>query len=369
MKLLRCSLCLWIAVLLLLCPAYADDDVRVYVNGMRLREHVIMSNDRTYVPLRAVSESLGANVVWDESSNSAYITFNEEDAVVKAVENVSPSVVTIVGNYDDGSSAIKYNNPTVHGSGVVYKSNGHIVTNAHVVENIKNLTVILNDGTLMPGTVLYSDEKSDLAIVKINKLGLMPITMAHNDSVISGKTALAIGTPISLSMRNTVTQGIVCGTDVSLADSYYKLIQTDASVNPGNSGGPLINSNGELIGIVSSKYMSIGIDNVAFAIPIDTVQYAISQFENYGYIRRPAISFELEESWEAKIGLPTPKGITVKNSSDAYLSNGDVINAVNGIEVHSISDWNEATKDTYNGTSLWINYTRDGVTYDIEISA
>jgi len=346
--------------------AYAD--VRVYVNGIRLEENVIMHNDRTYIPLRAVSESLGANVMWDENSNSAYVTFTEEDAVAKAVENVSPSVVTIVGNYDDGSSTVKYNNPTVHGSGVVYKSNGYIITNAHVVEDIKNLTVILNDGTLMPGSVLYSDEKSDLAIVKINKIGLSPVTMAHKDSVISGKTALAIGTPISLSMRNTVTQGIVCGSDVSLPDSYYKLIQTDAAVNPGNSGGPLINSRGELIGIVSSKYVSVGIDNVAFAIPVDTVQYAISQFENYGYIRRPVINLELEESWEAKIGLPTTKGITVKKSSNTLLINGDVINSVNGIEVHSVSDWNEAVKDTYNGISLWINYTRDGIAYDVEIN-
>ena len=339
--------------------ANAQEDVRVYVNGMRFNGNVLMNNGSTYIPLRAVSEALGAEVTWDEASNSAFITFTEEDAVAKVVENVSPSVVTIIGNYDTGSTA-KYANPTMHGSGVIYKSNGYIITNAHVVEGILNLTVVLNDGTILPGNVLYSDEKSDLAIVKVNKIGLTPVTMADPGSVVSGKTAIAVGTPISLTMRNTVTKGIICGTDVSLPDSYYKLLQTDASINPGNSGGPLLNSRGELIGINSSKYMSVGIDNVAFAIPADTVSYAIDQFEKYGFIKRPSIDITLEQSWEARIGLPTAKGITVKTSSDPALMPGDVVTAVNYIAVHSIADWNEAIKDTYNGTTLTVSYTRNG---------
>ncbi len=347
---------------------YANSSVRVYVNGMRVYEDVIVKNERTYIPLRAVSEALGANVVWDQASGSAFITFTEEDAVSKVVSDVSPSVVTIVGNYAGTGTTVQYNNPTMHGSGVVYKSNGYIITNAHVVEDIKNLTVVLNDGTSIPGQVLYSDKDADLAIVKIDKLGLKPITMADKSTILSGKTAIAIGTPISLSMRNTVTKGIVCGNGVSLPDSYYKLIQTDATVNPGNSGGPLLNSTGELIGINSSKYASLTIDNVAFAIPVDTVQYAISQFEKYGYIKRPNLDVSLEQSWEAKIGLPTTKGITVKKSNISMLQTGDHITYVNDVPVHSIADWNEAIKATYDGTKLKIGYTRNGVFSRVEIS-
>ena len=136
-----------------------------------------------------------------------------------------------------------------------YRSNGYILTNAHVVENIKNLTVVLNNGEVAAGQLLFSDSTIDLAIVKISKIGLTPILMADAQSIVAGKTAIAIGTPISMSMRNTVTKGIVCGCDVSLPDSHYKLIQTDATVNPGNSGGPLLNTKGELIGINSSKYV------------------------------------------------------------------------------------------------------------------
>lgn len=344
----------------------AKEDVRVYINGMRLQKDVILQNDTTYVPLRAVSEDLGAQVSWDEKTRSAYVTFTEDDAIAKLVSDVSPSVVTIVGNYDSSDAVYAYNNPTMHGTGVIYKSNGHIVTNAHVVEDIKNLTVVLSDGEMLPAKVLYSDEKADLAIVKIEKLGLKPITMADINTVESGKTAIAIGTPVSLSMRNTVTKGIVCAAGVALEDSYYKLIQTDATVNPGNSGGPLLNTKGELIGINSSKYASVMIDNMAFAIPVDTVNYMISEYEANGAIRRPQLDFTLENSWEAKIGLPTSKGITVKTSSADELLAGDVIVSVNDIKVHSIADWNEALKKTYNG-ELKIKYIRNSNEGEVNI--
>ncbi len=346
----------------------AEASVRVYVNGMRMMQDTVLINDSTYVPLRAVSEALGANVEWDNVSKSAYITFSEDDAVAKVVEDVSPSVVTIIGNYNGSDMSAQYNNPTMHGSGVIYKSNGYIVTNAHVVENIKNLTVVFANGEVLPGKVLYSDEKADLAVVKTERIGLIPITMADSNSLVSGKTAIAIGTPISLSMRNSVTKGIISGVDVSLNDSHYKLLQTDASINPGNSGGPLLNIKGELIGINTSKYSSVGIDNMGFAIPVDTVKHVISHFEKYGKILRPLLDFKLEQSWEARIGLPTQKGVTVKSSSNPIILDGDVIKTVNGREIHSITDWNEMIKDTYNGSSLNITYVRDGAEYQIDIT-
>ncbi len=363
-RIITCTLAM---MLLAASTAQAYTDVRVYVNGMRINKQAFLIDGTTYVPLRAVSEDLGATVLWDNSTKSASITFTEDDAIAKVVENVSPSVVTIVGTYSDSSSSTQYNNPTAHGTGVIYKSNGHIVTNAHVVKDITNLTVVLTNAEILPGKVLYLDEKADLAVVKIEKLGLKPITMAKPETVISGRTAIAIGTPISLSMRNSVTKGIISGVDVSLNDSYYKLLQTDASINPGNSGGPLVNINGELIGINSSKYASVGIDNMGFAIPVDTVQYVISQFEYFGKVLRPELDFSLEQSWEARIGLPTKKGLTVKASNNSQLRNGDVITSVNGVEVHSITDWNEIIKDTYNGSSLTVSYVRDGTQNKIDI--
>ena len=348
--------------------ASAQTPVRVYVNGMRIQENSFLQNDLTYIPLRAVSEALGATVTWDQETYSAHVTFSEDDAVAKVVEDVSPSVVTIVGNYNSSSLTGQYNKPTAHGTGVIYKANGYIVTNAHVVRDITNLTVVLSNGELYPGNVLYQDETADLAIVKINKLGLKPITMAKKEDVISGRTAIAIGTPISLTMRNSVTKGIVSGVGVALPDSHYKLIQTDATINPGNSGGPLVNIKGELIGINSSKYAAVNIDNMGFAIPVDTVQAVISQFEQYGRVLRPQLDFTLEQSWEASIGLPTTKGLTVKTSQNTALSAGDTVTQINGVAVHSLADWNEAIKDTYRGEPFTVDYTRNGVAFQTVIS-
>lgn len=338
----------------------AAADVRVYVNGVRIDEETILTDGRTYIPLRAVSEALGAEVGWDDASKSAFITFSEDDAVSKIVENVSPSVVAVIGNYISGSESSKFNNPTAHGTGVIYKSDGHILTNAHVVAGIMNLTVVLANGESLPARVLYSDEVADLAVIKVDKVGLTPVVMADGSKVFSGQTAIAIGTPISLSMRNTVTKGIVSGTGVALGDSYYKLLQTDTTINPGNSGGPLLNIRGELIGITSSKYVGVGIENMSFAIPVDTVRYAVSQFEKNGKIVRADLKMTLEQSWEAKIGLPTEKGLTVKSSRQENIAPGSVITEVNKIRVHSTADLNEALKNTYSGGSIEVKFTLDG---------
>lgn len=340
--------------------ASAQDDTRVYVNGMRVNGQAFIVDGTTYVPLRSVSEAMGADVSWDGSANSAYVNFTEDDMAAKIVEDVSPSVVAIVGNYRAGGETSKYNNSTAHGTGVIIKTNGTIVTNAHVVKDIDNLTVVLYDGTSVAGKVLYSDETADLAVVKIDKIGLKPIQMADKSDIVSGRSVMAIGTPLSLSMRNSVTRGIVSGGGVTLNDAHYRLIQTDAAINPGNSGGPLVNMKGQMVGINSSKYESVRVDSMAFAIPVDTVNYALEQFEKYGKIQRPDTKMTLEQSWEAKIGLPTNKGITVKTSSDGIIQAGDTITAVNGVAVHSIVDWNEAVKDTFNGTDLTIAFERGG---------
>lgn len=347
--------------------ALAQSSVKVYVNGKRIDEQTFLINDLTYIPLRAVAESMGAEVEWDGSSMSAFVSFSEENTVAKIVEDISPSVVTIVGNISGPDAASKYNNLTVHGSGVVYKSSGYIITNAHVVEDVKNLTVILNNGENFAGKVLYSDSSADLAVVKIDKLGLRPVSFAKAETVAAGKTAIAIGTPISLSMRNSVTKGIISGCDVTLESSHYKLIQTDAAINPGNSGGPLLNTKGELIGINTQKFVSDSVDNMSFAIPVDTVAFVIEQFEKHGQVLRPSLNIEFEESWEATLGIPTVKGLTVKSSQNPFLLKGDTVIKVNGIYVHSIIDFNEAIKDTYNGKDITVSYERGGVSAEVKI--
>lgn len=355
-------------VLCAMVTSYAANGVDIYVNGRVIDKQGYIDNGTTYVPIRAVSENLGAQVDWD--GQSVHVSMQEDDLVSSLIENASESVVAIVGNYSGkyASATTEYNETTAHGTGVVIKSNGTILTNAHVVSDISNITVVFNDGTSYAGTVEHIDEKSDLATVKINRLGLKPLTFGSNSTALkAGKTVIAIGTPLSLNMRNSATKGIISGIGVSVSTSLYPLIQTDAAINPGNSGGPLIDLNGNVIGINSSKYSGVGIEGMAFSIPVETINYVLGQFEKNGKVLRPDIGVTFDESWEARIGLPTTKGITVSYSSSEQLLAGDTVTAVNGVAVHSLSDYNKAVRDTFTDT-LNMTFVRNGEEVNANIS-
>lgn len=356
-------ICLLLFLSSILPPAaHADSGVNIFVNNSPLNLGGFILNDTTYIPLRAVGEALGAEVAWNGDTKSVYISSNEDTVTSQIIQSSSESVVAIVGNYSSGhisGTASKYNELTAHGSGVVIRSGGVILTNAHVVSDIKNITVVFNDGESYAGQVQYIDKESDLAVVKVDRLGLRPITFASADSVFAGQSVVAIGTPLSLSMRNSASKGIVSGVNVFVNGAYYPLIQTDAAINGGNSGGPLLNMKGQLIGISSSKYSGVGVEGLAFAIPLDTVNYVLNQFDTNGTVIRADLGITLENSWEARIGLPTKKGVTVKTSASSELMPGDVINSVNGVEVHSIIEYNKALRDTYTSGSVSITYTRD----------
>ncbi len=265
------------------------------------------------------------------------------------IARVSPSVVAIVGKPELRGSARENRFNLAHGTGIVVKADGWILTNAHVVKEMDNLTVITVDGKQYAGTVTNMDEESDLALVKIAATGLSPAKFATNYSIKVGETVVAIGTPISVSLRNSASAGIISGVNRSVS-STYRLIQTDASINPGNSGGPLVNLRGEVVGVNSLKFVSVGIDNLSFAIPADTAQYVMNHFFTYGKVNRPYWGAELEESWAAVVGLPTkePLRITrVESGSPAEQAGfraGDVIYSVNQASFTTLVEFNELLK-------------------------
>ncbi len=226
------------------------------------------------------------------------------------IDKVTPAVVAVIGkpvNPDNNTTGGRFD--LAHGTGVIVQSNGVIMTNAHVVKDMTNLIVVTADGTSYPAKTTHYDEDSDLALVKIEATGL-PTVSFSKESVKVGDSVVAIGTPISFALRNSVTLGIVSGMDRSV-NSMYQLLQTDAAINPGNSGGPLVNLKGEVIGINTMKYTDIGLDNLGFAIPAQTVQYVLDEFMKNGKVLRPYLGLELEESWEAVVGLPTQKALSV----------------------------------------------------------
>lgn len=358
------------AVSVMACTAEASSDASVYVNGQKLDTDAYIINDRVYVPLRAVSESLGAEVSWDNDTRSAIVEQTEEDLVINAIATASESVVAIVGTYKSdyySADVQNYNELYGHGAGVVIKSNGTILTNAHVVDGIQHLTVIFGNGDSYSGTVLFSDATSDLALVKINKLGLKPISFAAENSLKVGQTVIAIGTPLSVSLINSASKGIVSGIGVNIGQ-HYLFTQSDVAINGGNSGGPLINLRGELVGINSIKYVGSDVEGMSFSIPVDTVNYVISSYEKYGKVLRPDTGITFTESWESKIGVPTKKGLSVTSSKSSLLQPGDMITHVNGYEVHSTADYNEALKKSFNGYSVTLTFTRNGVSSTVEIT-
>ncbi|SDO01558.1 serine protease, S1-C subfamily, contains C-terminal PDZ domain [Paenibacillus sp. yr247] len=271
--------------------------------------------------------------------------------VPKVIEKASPSVVAIIGkpSSDSDKTVEKNRFNLAHGTGVIVESNGVIVTNAHVVKNMKNIVVVTSNGTTYNGHATNIDEESDLALVKIEASGLSPATFATSSDIKVGETVAAIGTPISFALRNSVTVGIVSGLDRSV-NSQYQLIQTDAAINPGNSGGALINMKGEVIGINTMKYADFGVENLGFAIPVDTVKYVLKHFQLYGKVKRPYLGLELEESWEAVVGLPSSTGLRVayvdpdSPAAGVGIQQDDLIISIGTSKVKTLVDYNEAIK-------------------------
>lgn len=288
------------------------------------------------------------------------------DLVPQIVKNVSPSVVGIIGKGEVSqldSNSDRYN--LVHGTGVIIRSNGWIVTNAHVVDGLKNATVVTTDGKTYKIKEVYTDEISDLALVKINASSLTPAKFAKSiQNTEVGEKVIAIGTPVSFTLRNSATVGVVSGLNRGVSASY-RLIQSDTAINPGNSGGPLVNMKGEVLGINTMKFSAVGVENMGFSIPSDTVQYVINQLMKYGEVKRPSLGVALEESWSAIVGLPTDDPLTVtkvlsSEAEKAGIHEDDVLYSINGISVTSVVDINELFKAYLPGQTVKLLMQSDG---------
>ncbi|UVI29326.1 S1C family serine protease [Paenibacillus spongiae] len=300
-------------------------------------------NGEVYVKASSLTKALGGTGTYNAKTGT--YSYSSRDPIPDVIQNVSPSVVAIIGKpagYEDRYALS-------HGTGVVWKADGWIVTNAHVVKDMKNIVVVMADGKQYEGKTTHADEASDLALVKVNATGLKPARFAASPLQLQvGEQVAAIGTPVSFTLRNTATTGILSGMNRSVS-SAYKLLQTDAAINPGNSGGPLVNLKGEVIGINSLKFVSPGIESLGFSIPTDTVRYVMQHFFKYGKVNRASLGIELEESWAAIVGLPTTEPLRVtavkaESASKAGLKAGDLLYTVAGKPVTSLVELNELLK-------------------------
>lgn len=297
----------------------------------------------------------------------------EQNAVPQVISLMSPSVVGIIGKAASGGGEVDDRYNLAHGTGVIWKSDGWIVTNAHVVDGLTGITIVTSDGKSYKAKGVYSDPMSDIALVKINAKSLKPAKFAATaQNALVGETVVAIGTPISFSLRNSASVGVVSGLNRSV-DGSYRLIQTDTAINPGNSGGPLVNLKGEVIGINSKKFAAVGIENMGFSIPAETVSYVTDHLLKYGEVRRAALGLELEESWSAIVGLPSDDPLTVTKvlSAEARkigIQEDDVLYAINGKRVYSVVDINERLKSFMPGQHVQLLMQRDGDIVNLKLT-
>ncbi len=222
-----------------------------------------------------------SNSIAVNSPNTEKITNPEESAITSAVKSNLPSVVTISSKTDNTSNNI--------GSGFIVSSDGLILTNKHVVSDVSgNYSVITNNNETFDVKKIYKDPLNDLAILKIDAAGLKPVVLGDSSSLQLGQTAIAIGTPLG-EFRNTVTSGVISGVSRGIkagtpflgsVEQLNNVIQTDAPISPGNSGGPLLDSNGNVIGINTA--VSVSGSNLGFAIPVNVAKDLINAFQNNG---------------------------------------------------------------------------------------
>ncbi len=293
-------------------------------------------------------------------------------------ELVSPSVVSITTK-TASDNGLGYSSSG--GSGIVFSSDGYIITNAHVVDGVTTISVSLpsDPETLYTGTVIGSDSKADIAVLKIDAVGLPVAEFGDSDMLKIGDMAVAIGNPTSLDLHGATTQGIISGLNreiqVDESGRVLTLIQTDAAINPGNSGGPLLNCYGQVIGINTIGLKSVNYEGLNFAIPSNTLKPIVEELLEFGYVKgypRIGITGDSVSVFQAQM-YGVPLGVivsSVEEKSDAFkkgIQPYDIITHVNNKSVMSIADINTIKNTMKVGDTIKLTVYRDGKSNDFDI--
>lgn len=308
---------------------------------------------------------------------------------VGVASKVRPSIVGIEVEYSVNS--IFYRNKstaTAAGSGIIISEDGYILTNNHIVNSsstsyyyelgkANKVTVTLyNDSTKYDATIVGTDSQTDLAVIKIEKNVLKAAELGDSDAVQVGEFAMAIGNPLGLA--DSVTAGIVSAVNREVSDqdgNSYVAIQTDASINSGNSGGALVNSKGQVIGVNTLKLSGTGVEGVGFAIPINSTKEIYEQLIQYNKVKRPYIGidgYDLDEQTAENNNLVV--GIYIKTIEDfsagekAGLKIGDVIVEVDGTKVTKMDELNAIKNQKQIGDTLKLKVFREGKEKEITVT-
>jgi serine protease Do len=337
----------------------------------------------------------------DSSSNtinSGYVTqtslSNYSDTAVYAANKILPSIVGIKVEYNVSSMISIFGNQsqtstaTASGSGIIISEDGYILTNNHIVstsssesyyevsEATKVTVTLFNDETEYEAKIVGMDDQTDLAVIKIDKTGLSKAEFADSDNIKVGEFAMAVGNP--LGMQSSITCGVISAVNREVTDSdgkKFTLIQTDAAINSGNSGGALVNSEGKVIGINTLKLSGTGIEGMGFAIPINSTTDITSQLIQYSKVKRPYIGIsgmDLDEQTAKKYNLVA--GVYVKSVEDfsaaekAGMKAGDVIIEAEGKKISKMDELNEIKNSHNIGDELKIKVNRNGQEKELTVT-
>lgn len=266
------------------------------------------------------------------------------------------------------------------GSGVVYGSDGYIITNNHVVEGANQIFVIFADGARFPAELIGADPETDLAVLLVDRPDLAPITLGTSDSLVIGEPAIAVGNPLGLRGGPTVTSGIISALNRTLGvngnDALYGLVQTDAPIAPGSSGGALVNARGELIGITTAIAVSeVGAEGLGFAVPVDLAVEVINDLIVDGQVRHALLGIAGRTAWASQNGAEYPAGVgvTAMPAASAFEEAGgrvnDVIYQIGEFEVTTIDELLAALRRMRAGDVVEVRVLRsnEDVVLDVEL--
>lgn len=288
-------------------------------------------------------------------ATSTASTTGSKDTTEIAKE-VGPAVVGIKSTVQGQMSLFGgYSTSEAQGSGIIISADGYIVTNNHVVADSSSVSVQLNTGSEYAAKVIGADDQTDLAVIKIEPTEELTVAnLGDSTKVEVGETAIAIGNPMGLEFFGSVTQGIVSAVNrtVQVDNRTMNLIQTDAAINSGNSGGALVNSKGEVIGINAVKVTTTGVEGMGFAIPISEAKPIISDLLDYGYVKGRAViglsTRDVSAYMAQQYGWPQGAqimSVTTDNARNAGLQQGDIITKIDDKTISKGSDLTEY-KDT-----------------------
>lgn len=315
--------------------------------------------------------------------NTTQISLEEySETGIGVAQKILPSIVGIRVEFPVNSIFLNQSGSTAtaEGSGIIISEDGYILTNNHVVssassssyyslgEASKISVYLYNDSTAYEASIVGTDEETDLAVIKIDKTGLTAAELGDSDSVAVGEFAMAVGNP--LGMQSSITAGVISGVNREVTDSdgkTFTVIQTDAAINSGNSGGALVNSQGQVIGINTLKVSATGVEGMGFAIPINSAKPIYEDLIQYNKVRRPYIGIsgrDLDQATAQRNNLV--EGVYVVSVEEfsaaekAGIRAGDVIVKADGTDVKTMDELN-AVKNTHNiGDQMTIVVNRNG---------